>query len=608
MKYFAILLVAVAGACAYFYFGSPDFLAPSPEAAALAAKAEELFPADRAAQKKWISAAKGVAAQIAALAPPAPSADFEKIKSRADERFDPASAEKFEYVRDQLASLAKIEAFAADDDVLDSEFALAKKTAAEKSPDDFAAQSKLVESYCAMFADARRAQADCPKLAKDVAYAEFIAKFPSNPSGAFARFKRICVARAAFENAHVPPFLDGIRERLSAVVSDPVARADELSAVVANPRRHLDSRLFAVARPDWRDLTRINETQRAVLENFLYTADFGGRTHAAFYCRIRGVDVFAVSGACFSRGEVKFSRGGETVSAKLLKVGKNLLFYAPISKPSGEPVAVFRLDYVPSSAFAVGGNAFGKMVSVRASPESIFDGKVYFYQSGFQDLLCDGAVLLSADSREVFALGIRGVYSMSNPDAPDAEDVSARARMSKTAIPTLAKAFASDFSAAKASAEPLLYCQLGAEFDRAMDYDAEKDAACGHCLAVFTRQNKVAFAVLSDNRMETFLSPDTERDFPKLYASAMRFKRAFGNVRNAAHLRSNARNFMQQVCADMASSLGDFRARKNFPFYEKAVQEQIEFRKKLVSALKTALESSPADSIVPRDVSVVSSR
>lgn len=125
---------------------------------------------------------------------------------------------------------------------------------------------------------------------------------------------------------------------------------------------------------------------------------------------------------------------------------------------------------------------------------------------------------------------------------------------------------------------------------------------------MFTRQNKVAFAALSDNRMETFLSPDTERDFPKLYASAMRFKRAFGDVRNAAQLRANARNFMQQVCSDMDSSLRDFRSREVFPFYEKAAQEQIEFREKLVSALKTALKKSPADSLVPRDVSVVSSR
>lgn len=306
---------------------------------------------------------------------------------------------------------------------------------------------------------------------------------------------------------------------------------------------------------------------------------------------------------------MKFSRGGETVSAKLSKVGKNLLFYAPIAKPSGAPAAVSRLDYVPSTAFAVGGNAFGKTVSVRASPEKISDGKIGFYQSGFQDLLCDGAVLLSADSREVFALGIRGGWAeLPNPDAPDAEDVAARARMSKTAIPTLAKEFATDFSAPNASAASLRYCQLGAEFDQSHGYDAEKDAAFGHCLAVFTRQNKVAFAALSDNRMETFLSPDTERDFPKLYASAMRFKRAFGDVRNAAQLRANARNFMQQVCSDMDSSLRDFRAREIFPFYEKAAQEQIEFRAKLVSALKTALKKSPADSLVPRDVSVVSSR
>lgn len=65
---------------------------------------------------------------------------------------------------------------------------------------------------------------------------------------------------------------------------------------------------------------------------------------------------------------------------------------------------------------------------------------------------------------------------------------------------------------------------------------------------------------------------------------------------------------MQQVCSDMDSSLRDFRAREIFPFYEKAAQEQIEFRAKLVSALKTALKKSPADSLVPRDVSVVSSR
>lgn len=605
MKYLAVLLVAAA-AGAYFYFGSSDFGASSPEDAALAAKAEKLFPDDRAARKKWIAAAKGVSAQIAALAPSAPSADFEKIKIRADGKFDPASPEKFEYVRVQLAALAKIESGASDDDVLDSEFALAKKTAEEKSPDDFVAQSKLAASYCAMFADARRAREGCMKSATDGAYAEFIAAFPSNPSGAFARFKKICAAHAAFENAHVPPFLDGIRERLSADVSDPVARASELSAVLENPRRHLDSRLFASARPDWRDLSRAGETQRAMLENSVYTASVGGRPHTAVYCRIRGVDVFAVSGACFSRGEVKFSRGGETVSAKLSKVGKNLLFYAPIAKPSGAPAAVSRLDYVPSSAFAVGGNAFGKTVSVRASPEKISDGKIGFYQSGFQDLLCDGAVLLSADSREVFALGIRGGWAeLPNPDA---EDVAARARMSKSAIPTLAKEFATDFSAANASAEPLRYCQLGAEFDQSLGYDAEKDAAFGHCLAVFTRQNNAAFAALSDNRMETFLSPDTERDFPKLYASAMRFKRAFGDVRNAAQLRANARNFMQQVCSDMDSSLRDFRAREIFPFYEKAAQEQIEFREKLVSALKTALKKSPADSLVPRDVSVVSSR
>ena len=605
MKYLAILLAAAA-AGAYFYFGSSDFGASSPEDAALAAKAEKLFPDDRAARKKWIAAAKGVSAQIAALAPSAPSADFEKIKIRADGKFDPASPEKFEYVRAQLAALAKIGSGASDDDVLDSEFALAKKTAEEKSPDDFVAQSKLAASYCAMFADARRARDGCMKSATDGAYAEFIAAFPSNPSGAFARFKKICAAHAAFENAHVPPFLDGIRERLSADVSDPVARASELSAVLENPRRHLDSRLFASARPDWRDLSRAGETQRAMLENSVYTASVGGRPHTAVYCRIRGVDVFAVSGACFSRGEVKFSRGGETVSAKLSKVGKNLLFYAPIAKPSG---AVSRLDYVPSSAFAVGGNAFGKTVSVRASPEKISDGKIGFYQSGFQDLLCDGAVLLSADSREVFALGIRGGWAeLPNPDAPDAEDVAARVRMSKSAIPTLAKEFATDFSAANASAEPLRYCQLGAEFDQSLGYDAEKDAAFGHCLAVFTRQNNAAFAALSDNRMETFLSPDTERDFPKLYASAMRFKRAFGDVRNAAQLRANARNFMQQVCSDMDSSLRDFRAREIFPFYEKAAQEQIEFREKLVSALKTALKKSPADSLVPRDVSVVSSR
>lgn len=251
MKYLAVLLVAAA-AGAYFYFGSSDFGASSPEDAALAAKAEKLFPDDRAARKKWIAAAKGVSAQIAALAPSAPSADFEKIKIRADGKFDPASPEKFEYVRAQLAALAKIGSGASDDDVLDSEFALAKKTAEEKSPDDFVAQSKLAASYCAMFADARRAREGCMKSATDGAYAEFIAAFPSNPSGAFARFKKICAAHAAFENAHVPPFLDGIRERLSADVSDPVARASELSAVLENPRRHLDSRLFASARPDWR--------------------------------------------------------------------------------------------------------------------------------------------------------------------------------------------------------------------------------------------------------------------------------------------------------------------------------------------------------------------
>lgn len=202
MKYLAVLLVAAAAAGAYFYFGSPDFGASSPEDAALAAKSEKLFPDDRAARKKWIAAAKGVSAQIAALAPSEPSADFEKIKSRADGKFDPASPEKFEYVRAQLAALAKIESGASDDDVLDSEFALAKKLAAEKSPDDFVAQSKLAASYCSMFAEARRARADSPKQKTDGAYAEFVAAFPSNPSGALARFKKICAAHAAFENAH----------------------------------------------------------------------------------------------------------------------------------------------------------------------------------------------------------------------------------------------------------------------------------------------------------------------------------------------------------------------------------------------------------------------
>ena len=151
MKYLAILLAAAA-AGAYFYFGSSDFGASSPEDAALAAKAEKLFPDDRAARKKWIAAAKGVSAQIAALAPSAPSEDFEKIKIRADGKFDPASPEKFEYVRAQLAALAKIGSGASDDDVLDSEFALAKKTAEEKSPDDFVAQWDVAAEPCALYA------------------------------------------------------------------------------------------------------------------------------------------------------------------------------------------------------------------------------------------------------------------------------------------------------------------------------------------------------------------------------------------------------------------------------------------------------------------------